>query len=48
MLAIFRAPGALSLRPAKAGADAVKFQLLRVDELFAPEILARSEEHRDA
>lgn len=31
---------------AAAGFDAVKFQLFRVDDLFAPEILARSEEHR--
>ena len=31
---------------AEAGADAVKFQLFKVDELFAPEILARSNEHR--
>jgi sialic acid synthase SpsE len=28
------------------GCDAVKFQLFRVDELFAPEILARSATHR--
>ena len=28
------------------GCDAVKFQLFKVDELFAPEILAKSEEHR--
>ncbi len=28
------------------GCDAVKFQLFRVDELFAPEILARSAAHR--
>lgn len=31
---------------ADAGCDAVKFQLFRVDELFAPEILERSEAHR--
>ena len=31
---------------ATAGCDAVKFQLFRIDELFAPEILERSEEHR--
>lgn len=31
---------------AQIGCDAVKFQLFRVDELFAPEILARSEAHR--
>lgn len=31
---------------AAAGCDAVKFQLFRIDELFAPEILANSEMHR--
>ncbi len=31
---------------ARIGCDAVKFQLFRVEELFAPEILARSEAHR--
>jgi len=31
---------------AKAGCDAVKFQLFKIDQLFAPEILARSEKHR--
>jgi sialic acid synthase SpsE len=31
---------------ADAGCDAVKFQLFRIDELFAPEILAKSEKHR--
>ncbi len=31
---------------ADAGCDAVKFQLFRVAELFAPEILARSPSHR--
>jgi len=31
---------------AAAGCDAVKFQLFRVNRLFAPEILARSERHR--
>lgn len=31
---------------AEAGCDSVKFQLFRIDELFAPEILARSEKHR--
>ncbi|MFZ1988181.1 MAG: N-acetylneuraminate synthase family protein [Alphaproteobacteria bacterium] len=31
---------------AEAGADAVKFQLFKIEELFAPEILARSKEHR--
>lgn len=32
---------------AEMGCDAVKFQLFRIDELFAPEILARSEMHRN-
>ncbi len=31
---------------ARIGCDAVKFQLFKIDELFAPEILARSAEHR--
>lgn len=31
---------------AAAGCDAVKFQLFRLDRLFAPEILARSAKHR--
>lgn len=31
---------------AEIGCDAVKFQLFRIDQLFAPEILAQSEEHR--
>jgi len=31
---------------AEAGCDAVKFQLFRIDEMFAPEILAVSEKHR--
>ncbi|WP_417450191.1 N-acetylneuraminate synthase family protein [Kordiimonas sp.] len=31
---------------ADIGCDAVKFQLFRIDELFAPEILAKSETHR--
>jgi N-acetylneuraminate synthase len=31
---------------AAAGCDSVKFQLFKIDELFAPEILARSETHR--
>lgn len=31
---------------ADAGCDSVKFQLFKIDELFAPEILARSEKHR--
>ncbi|TNE66513.1 MAG: N-acetylneuraminic acid synthase [Alphaproteobacteria bacterium] len=33
-------------RSAEIGCDAVKFQLFRIDELFAPEILAKSAEHR--
>lgn len=32
---------------ARVGCDAVKFQLFRVDELFAPEILGKSAEHRN-
>jgi sialic acid synthase SpsE len=31
---------------ARIGCDAVKFQLFKIDQLFAPEILAKSEEHR--
>ncbi len=31
---------------ARSGCDAVKFQLFKIDQLFAPEILARSEKHR--
>ena len=31
---------------AEAGCDAVKFQLFRIDRMFAPEILARSAKHR--
>lgn len=31
---------------ADAGADAVKFQLFKIDQLFAPEILAKSAVHR--
>jgi hypothetical protein len=31
---------------AEAGCDSVKFQLFRVRDLFAPEILERSEKHR--
>lgn len=30
----------------RIGCDAVKFQLFRIEELFAPEILSRSEKHR--
>ena len=33
-------------KAAEIGCDAVKFQLFKVEELFAPEILAKSEEHR--
>lgn len=33
-------------RAAQIGCAAVKFQLFRLDELFAPEILQRSEQHR--
>ena len=33
-------------RAAEIGCDGVKFQLFRIDELFAPEILAKSERHR--
>src|SRR6202142_1195820 len=31
---------------ADAGCDAVKFQLFKIDQMFAPEILARSAKHR--
>jgi len=31
---------------ADAGCDAVKFQLFKIDKMFAPEILLRSEKHR--
>jgi sialic acid synthase SpsE len=31
---------------AESGCDAVKFQLFRIERMFAPEILARSEKHR--
>jgi N-acetylneuraminate synthase len=31
----------------KIGCDAVKFQLFKIDNLFAPEILKNSKEHRD-
>ena len=31
---------------ADAGCSAVKFQLFKIDQLFAPEVLARSESHR--
>ena len=34
-------------RAAEMGCDGVKFQLFRIDELFAPEILALSPEHRN-
>ncbi len=33
-------------KAAEIGCDAVKFQLFRIRELFAPEILAKSEKHR--
>ena len=33
-------------RAAQIGCAAVKFQLFRIDQLFAPEILAKSEKHR--
>ena len=32
---------------AQIGCDAIKFQLFRLEELFAPEILARSAKHRE-
>ena len=32
---------------AEIGCDAVKFQLFKIDQLFAPEILVRSEKHRE-
>ena len=32
---------------AKAGADVAKFQLFRMDKLFAPEVMARSLKHQD-
>ena len=31
----------------KVGCDAVKFQLFKIDKLFAPEILENSKQHRD-
>jgi N-acetylneuraminate synthase len=33
-------------KSAEIGCDAVKFQLFKIEELFAPEILLKSEEHR--
>ena len=33
-------------KTAEIGCDAVKFQLFKIEELFAPEILSKSEEHR--
>ncbi len=33
-------------KAAEVGCDAVKFQLFKIDQLFAPEILAKSEVHR--
>ena len=32
---------------ADVGCDAVKFQLFKLEQLFSPEVLARSEKHRD-
>ncbi|WP_415905092.1 N-acetylneuraminate synthase family protein [Neptuniibacter sp. QD48_55] len=32
---------------AQIGCDAVKFQLFKIDQLFAPEILSKSAQHRD-
>src|SRR5665213_4551274 len=32
---------------ADAGCDAVKFQLFKIDRMFAPEILSQSEKHRE-
>ncbi len=32
---------------AKMGCDGVKFQLFKIDDLFAPEILIKSQLHRD-
>ena len=32
--------------PPNSGCDAVKFQLFKIDRMFAPEILAQSEKHR--
>ena len=34
-------------RAAEIGCDGVKFQLFRIDQLFAPEVLEKSREHRD-
>ena len=31
----------------KVGCDAVKFQLFKIEKLFAPEILKKSKQHRD-
>jgi len=41
-----RAKDMISLA-AELGFDAVKFQLFKIDELFSPEILAKSKSHRD-
>ena len=41
-----RAKDMISLA-AELGFDAVKFQLFKIDELFSPEILAKSKAHRD-
>ena len=32
---------------AEVGCDVVKFQLFKVEELFSPEILQKSQKHRD-
>ncbi len=32
---------------ADIGCDAVKFQLFQIDKLFAPEVLLKSEKHRN-
>lgn len=34
-------------RAAEIGCDGVKFQLFRIDQLFAPEVLSKSQAHRD-
>ncbi len=34
-------------KAAEIGCDAVKFQLFKIDELFAPQVLAKSKMHRD-
>ena len=42
MAATFRAPLAFVDAAADAGCDAVKFQLFKIDRMFAPEILRQS------